>query len=40
MKLTGKSDPSTKESEALAKFSMVFDIVSNPVPVSIAITTV
>jgi hypothetical protein len=36
---TIKSDASAKELEALAKFSPVFDIVSNPVPVSIAITT-
>lgn len=40
MKLTCKSDASAKELEALAKFSPAFDIVSNQVPVSIAITTV
>jgi hypothetical protein len=40
MKLTGKSDAPGKGLEDLAKFSPVFDIVSNPVPVSIAITTV
>jgi uncharacterized OsmC-like protein len=37
---TIKSDASAKELEDLTKFSPVFDIVSNPVPVSIAITTV
>jgi hypothetical protein len=40
MKLTGKSDASDKKLEDLAMFSPVFDIVSNPVPVSIAITKV
>jgi hypothetical protein len=39
MKLTGKSDASTKGLEDLAKFSPVFDIVSNPVPVSVTIAT-
>ena len=39
MKLTGKSDASTKELEDLAKFSPVFNIVSNPVPVSVTIDT-
>ncbi len=36
---TVKSDASAKELEELTKFSPVFDIVSNPVPISIAITT-
>jgi hypothetical protein len=40
MKLTGKSDAPAKELEDLVMFSPVLDIVSNPVPVSIAITTV
>ncbi len=35
---TVKSDASAEELEALMKFSPVYDIVSNPVPVSIAIT--
>lgn len=34
---TIKSDASAKELENLAKFSPVYDIVSNPVPVSIKI---
>lgn len=35
---TVKSDASAEQLEALTKFSPVYDIVSNPVPVSIAIT--
>jgi uncharacterized OsmC-like protein len=35
---TIKSDASAEQLEALTKFSPVYDIVSNPVPVSIAIT--
>ena len=35
---TIKSDASAKQLEELVKFSHVYDIVSNPVPVSIAIT--
>lgn len=35
---TVQSDASAEQLEALAKFSPVYDIVSNPVPVSIAIT--
>lgn len=35
---TVKSDASAEQLDALTKFSPVYDIVSNPVPVSIAIT--